>query len=246
MAAGANAPVVLAVEDGIGTMDVPHWTITSFADVLAAIGVLYTEEHDRETMVIDSLDWLEPLIWAEACRKNGWTSIEDAGYGKGYVAALSYWREMIDGVRALRDEKGMTVVMIAHHTIKKFDDPTSEPYDRYVLKMHERASNVLIEAADVVGFMNWRISISKTDVGFNRKVARGVSTGQRMLYLEERPGYIAKNRFGLPPSIEMPNTQDPAEAWHAFAQHLPVVTQAAKDRADRMVEKIETILTPVE
>jgi hypothetical protein len=228
MAAGAEAPVFLAVEDGIGTLDVPHWPITSFADVMQAIGVLYSEEHDRRTCVIDSVDWMEPLIWAEACRKNGWTDIENPGYGRGYVAALGFWREVIDGLRALRDDKGMTIVLIAHHTIKRFDSPEHEPYDRFGIKCHSRASDLLIEAADVVAFMNYKTSIAKADAGFNRKVARGIGTGQRILHLEERPGFIAKARFNMPPSIDLPNTQYPAELWHAFAQHLaPTLAQAA-------------------
>jgi hypothetical protein len=227
LAAGSEAPVILAVEDGIGTLDVPHWPITSFGDVMQAIGVLYSEDHDRSTCIIDSLDWLEPLVWAEACRKNGWASIEDAGYGKGYVAALAFWREIIDGLRALRDDKGMTVVLIAHHTVKRFDDPANEPYDRYLLKMHERASNLVIEAADVVAFLNYRVSIAKAEAGFNKKVARGVGGGQRVLYLEERPGFIAKNRYGMPPSLDLPNSQEPAQLWHTFAQYLPTAPAVA-------------------
>lgn len=226
MAAGAEAPVFASIEDGIGTLDVPHWPITAFGDLMQAVGVLYSEEHDRRTFVVDSLDWLEPLVWAEACRKNGWSSIEDPGYGRGYVAALAYWREIIDGLRALRDDKGMTVVLIAHHTVKRFDDPANEPYDRYLLKMHERASNLVIEAADVVAFMNYRVSLAKADVGFNKKVARGVGGGQRVLYLEERPGFIAKNRYGMPASIDLPSTQEPEHLWHTFAQHLPTAAAA--------------------
>jgi hypothetical protein len=227
LAAGAPDPVVLAVEDGIGTLDVAHWPITSFADVMQAIGVLYSEEHDRKTLIVDSLDWLEPLLWAETCRKNSWASIEDAGYGKGYVAAAGYWRELIDGLRALRDERGMTIVLIAHNTIKRFDSPETEPYDRYLIKLHDRAANLVIEAADIVGFMNYRVSVAKTETGFNKKVARGVGGGQRVLHLEERPGFIAKNRFGLPASIDLPMSQDPATLWGAFAQHLPTISTPA-------------------
>jgi len=206
---------------------VPHWPVTSFADVIQAIGVLYTEEHSYQTLVIDSLDWLEPYVWVEACRKNSWTDIEAPGYGRGYVAALGFWREMIDGIRALRDERNVTVVMIAHHTIKRFDSPETEPFDRFVLKMQDRASNLLIEAADIVAFENYRVSIAKTDTGFNRKIARGIGTGQRVLHLEERPGYISKNRYGMPPTIELPTTQEPGEIWHAFAQYLPAIGAVA-------------------
>lgn len=221
LACGAPDPVVLAIEDGLAELDVPHWPIASFEELMQAIGALYAEDHDRRTLIVDSLDWAEPLIWAEACRRNGWSSIEDPGYGKGYVAALGVWRELLDGLRALRDERGMTVVLIAHHSIKRFEDPTSDPYDRYQLKMHDKAAALVVEAADVVAFLNYRVSIRKEDVGFNKKVARGVGGGQRVLYLEERPGFIAKNRYSAPASLDLPNSSDPETLWAVLAQHIP-------------------------
>ena len=41
---------------------------SSFDDVVAALAELQPEEHDYETVVIDSLDWLERLIWDALCR----------------------------------------------------------------------------------------------------------------------------------------------------------------------------------
>jgi hypothetical protein len=224
-ASGAPSPVVAAVEDGLGALDVPFWNVTSWADVMQAVGILYSEEHDRKSLVVDSLDWLEPFVWAEACRRNGWTNIEDPGYGKGYVAAAAIWREYLEGIRALRDEKNMLVVQIAHEQIKRFSNPDTEPYDRYQIKLHDRASALVQEHADIVGFLNYRVSIKQTDVGFNKKVTRGVGGGQRVLYLEERPAYLAKNRFGLPSSIDLPSVEQAAErpedVWSVFAEYLP-------------------------
>lgn len=225
--AGAPSPVLLAVEDGVGTLDVPHWPIANYSDVLQAIGVLYSEEHDRKTLIVDSLDWLEPHVAAETCRRNGWTDLEQPGYGKGHVAAVTVWRELLDGIRALRDDRGLTVVLIAHHTIKRYEDPTTDPYDRMQIKLHDRAGNLVIEAADIVGLLNYRVSIKTTDAGFGKKVSRGVGAGQRVLYLEERPGFIAKSRLNVPASIDMPITQDPQTLWNAFAQHLPDAAPAA-------------------
>jgi hypothetical protein len=34
----------------------------------------------------------------------------------------------------------MHVVMLAHPNAKQFKDPTTDPYDRYGIKVHERAS----------------------------------------------------------------------------------------------------------
>ncbi|MCC2653087.1 MAG: hypothetical protein K0R61_744 [Microvirga sp.] len=224
-AAGAPKPVLAAVEDGVGLLDVPRWDIGSWSDMMEAIGALYGEDHDRQTFILDSLDAFEPHVWREACRKNGWANIEAPGYGKGYVAALELWRELLEGLRALRDERGMTIILIAHSVVKRFEAPDHDPIDRYQPKLHDRASALLQEQADVVGFLNYRVSIREKDEGFGKKATRGVGSGQRVLYLEERPAYLAKNRYSMPPFIDLPTTeqawQQPDVIWQSFAQHLP-------------------------
>jgi hypothetical protein len=213
-AAQANAPVFVQTEDGLGTLSVPHFPLArTFEEVIEALVALYTEEHDLKTVVVDSVDWLEPLIWAKACRENGWASIEDAGYGKGYIAALGLWRQYLDGLNALRDDRGMTVVQIAHTDIKRFDSPEHDPYDRYLIKLHARAAALLQEHSDVVLFANYRISTVKADVGFNKKVNRALGSGERVVHTAERPAFLAKNRYGLPETLALD--------WQAFAQAMP-------------------------
>lgn len=117
-AADADRPVFLMTEDGLGKLQVPHFPLaTSYAEVAEALDALATEDHDFGTVVVDSVDWLEPLIWAEACKRNGWASIEAPGFGKGYAEALTIWREYLDRLNALRDRKGMVVIQIAHTDI---------------------------------------------------------------------------------------------------------------------------------
>ncbi|CAA7615767.1 conserved hypothetical protein [Magnetospirillum sp. UT-4] len=213
-AAGAPDPVFVITEDGLGTLDAPHFPLArSFDEVMEALAALYSEEHAFRTVVVDSVDWLEPLIWARACKDNGWKSIEDAGYGKGYVAALDLWRQYIDGLNALRDDKGLAVIQIAHTDIKRFDSPEHEPYDRYIIKLHARAAALMQEHSDAVLFANYRISTVKSDVGFNKKVTRALGSGERVLYTAERPAFLAKNRYGLPDVLPL--------SWDAFAQSMP-------------------------
>ncbi len=213
-AAAAPDPVFILTEDGLGTLDVQHFPLArTFDEVMEALAVLYTDDHPFRTLVIDSVDWLEPLVWRKACKQHGWSSIEDAGYGKGYVAALDIWRQYMDGLDALRNDKAMTVIQIAHTDIKRFDSPEHEPYDRYVIKLHARAAALLQEHSDVVLFANYRINTVKSDVGFNRKVTRGLSSGERVLYTCERPAFLAKNRYGLPDTLPL--------EWKAFAEAMP-------------------------
>jgi hypothetical protein len=226
LAASAPNPIFLQTEDGLGEIDAATFgLLKSFDEVMEAIGSLYTEEHDFQTLVIDSVDWMEPLVWAQVCKDNNWLNIEQPGYGKGYAAATDVWRTLFDGLNALRDEKGMTIIMIAHADVKRFDSPETEPYDRYQIKLHQRASALLQEHVDCVFFANYRVSTVKTDAGFNKKVVRGVGGGERLLYTTERPAFLAKNRYSMPDNLPM--------EWEAVAANIPFFKPASPSLSDQ-------------
>ena len=220
-ASAAPKPVLVNIEDGQPS-DTPIDAFpraTSFAEVMEALTALCSEEHDFETAVVDSLDWLEPLIWAETCSRNKWTDIEAPGFGKGYIAALDVWRDYFDAINFLRDEKGMAIIQTAHAQITRFDSPVTEPFDRYGIKLQKRASELVQEHADMVLFANFKVSTTKTDAGFNKKVTRGVGGGERVIYTEERPAFLAKNRHRLPPELPLD--------WNALAGAMSAASTAA-------------------
>lgn len=220
-ASAAPKPVLVNIEDGQPS-DTPIDAFpraTSFAEVMEALTALCSEEHEFETVVIDSLDWLEPMIWAEACSRNKWTDIEAPGFGKGYIAALDVWRDYLDAINFLRDEKGMAIIQTAHAQITRFDSPVTEPFDRYGIKLQKRASELVQEHADMVLFANFKVSTTKTDAGFNKKVTRGVGGGERVIYTEERPAFLAKNRHRLPPELPLD--------WNALAGAMSAASTAA-------------------
>jgi hypothetical protein len=224
LAADAPNPVFLQTEDGLGGIDAATFgLLRSFDEVMAAIASLYTESHDFQTVVLDSLDWLEPLVWRHTCaiQTTPWANIEQPGFGKGYGAAVDVWRDFLEGINSLRDERGMAVVLIAHADIKRFDSPETEPYDRYQPKLHARASALIQEHVDAVLFANYRISTLKSDAGFGKKVTRGVSGGDRLLHTTERPAYLAKNRFGLSDTLTLD--------WPTLAAGIPFYAGAAAD-----------------
>jgi hypothetical protein len=208
--AGAPNPIYILTEDGLGSLNVDHFPLaTSFQDVMDAIASLYKENHAFETVVIDSLDWLEAIIQREIEQKY---DAKDLAYGKGSLIAAERWREILDGLNALRNDKGMAVILIAHTTIKRFDSPEVEPYDRYQPKLQERSNAVVREWADAVLFANYKTIVKKDDVGFNQTNNRGISTGERLLFTSERPAYMAKNRYNMPESIPL--------SWDAFAEAI--------------------------
>ena len=207
-------PIALFTEDGKGAIPIRSFPqrATEYAHVVAAISSILKKPTDRQTFVLDSLDWLEPIVWAETCARNELENIEAAGYGKGYLYADDVWAELFRGFDALHDA-GFTVVLLAHSEITRFTPPDSEPYDRYDMALHKRALAMVHEWADVVGFAYEKVyTISKTTgKGVNAKTTtRASGVGGRFLALERTATHEAKNRFGLPSEIELRN--DPSTA----------------------------------
>lgn len=217
LAAQMPKPVFLFTEPGQGALDVASFTspapdpfnpdasspvLRTNEEVIDALTALYMNEHDFQTVVIDSLDAWEPLLWDFTSRKHGKANIEKFGYGKGYLAAVDEARTILAALDALCNDKNMAVMLIAHSEVKRFDAPDHEPFERYQLRLHKTLSALIAYWADAVLFTNYEVHVV-TDVGKNdRETKRGVGLGKRVLYTEERPAFHAKNRYNLPP--EMP------------------------------------------
>lgn len=223
-AAQAPNPIFILTEDGLG--DIPakayEWDdpdanggkrkiAKTFDEVMEAISQLYIQDHQFKTVVLDTLDWLEPLIWDRVCDRNRVSSIEDVrgGFGKGYVDANHEWEKLLDGLTALRDKKDMFVIMIAHSDIKTINDPQVAAYDSNILKLNKRAAALCTEYPDIVGFVSFQV-LNTTD---DDKRTRGVTTGRRILSLSPKPAFTAKNRFHMPDEITL--------LWSEFEANLP-------------------------
>lgn len=209
-AAQADRPIFIPTEDGLGEIDCDKFPLArSYAEAMKCLEALYTEKHDYRAVVVDSLDWLERLIWTEVCRQRSVDNIEDIGYGKGYVFALTQWRDFLAGLEALRNERGMTVILIAHAKIERFENPETDSYDRYSPRLHKSGSAIVQEWCDEVFFATYKVYTKQADEGFNRKKAKGVGTGERVMYTTERPAHVAKNRLNLPDELPLD--------WNAYA-----------------------------
>jgi len=204
-AAQSESPVLIPMkgEQGVDEIDVSKTPkVSSYNELMEVISALYQDEHDYKTVVLDSASALEPLIWDEACARNGNVdSIEKigGGYGKGYTEAAKVWRELTEGLDALREDRGMSSILIGHVITADFNDPETDPYTTYTFDVHKKAAAWLYRWADAILFANFkRAMVQKTEQGFKKETRRGVGSGQRYLYTEKRPAHPGKNRYGLP------------------------------------------------
>lgn len=206
-------PVIIDIENGLppGTEVANFGDLAGYDAVMEAILALYNEDHDYQTAVVDTIDRLEPMLWAKVCEDQKWASIETPGYGKGYVEADKYWRDFLDGLNALRRDKGMAIVLISHSTIERFDDPTRASYNRFDIRLHKRALAMVQDEVDAILFVNQDTTIKSEDTGFGKKLNRAEGGGNRIVYCEGRPAWTAKNRFGLPDKFTFTRGQGFAE-----------------------------------
>ena len=211
MAAGMPSPLFIAAESGTRFLDVPTFEPTSWGDVLQIVDELDRGAQGFESLVIDSVDHLEPLCWDYVCqnysgdkgRKH--SRITEFGYYKGFEHAGQEWRRLLRALDGLTDR--MPVVLIGHSVVKEFKNPSGPDFARYVLKLEKKhAAPVLVEWADVVAFAAFDDVVVHSDG--RSKVA---GSGERVMHLHRRPAWDAKCRWDVPPTLPL--------NWWALMRH---------------------------
>ncbi len=222
--------VFLQIEDGTpGDVELTSFgKLDNFGDVMDALGALYQEDHGFNTVVIDSVTEMQRLIYAETCARgddkgNAKANIEDFGYGKGYVYAMRVAQEFIDGINFLRTDRNMAVVLIAHSSVQRFDDPETVSYDRYEIeirssdKANSNLRGLFEREMDAIILLKQPVTVKTEEQGFNKERARAGGGGTTLMHAVGRPAYTAKNRYGIPPEIRY----DKGTGFDALAPYFP-------------------------
>lgn len=219
-------PVFIQIEDGENTNSSPEgWNrddIRNFGDVLGAMQALYEGEHNYCTLVVDSLSELQKMIYEETCARGDDKGevkqrIEDFGYGKGYVYAINVWQDFIDVFNALRIERGMTIVLIAHANVDRFDDPETVSYHRYEIDLQSRAQRLLEREMDAILFIKKDVILKEEKISKDNKRSHVEGQTNRFIYCEGKPSYVSGSRLGIPAKIVYRAGQGYAE----LAKYLP-------------------------
>jgi hypothetical protein len=125
------------------------------------------------------------------------------GVSADAIEGLNTFSSFIRGVTTLRDRHGVSVVLIAHSEIVRFDDPRAPTYSQYQPKLHKRARHLILDACDAVFFLSEDLKVFVDDQGFKERV-RATSTNQRFLHSEGCAAFVAKNRYAMPPKVAIP------------------------------------------
>lgn len=186
----------------------------SYSDLTGMLDELATTNHPYGALIIDTLGGVERLAHNHTCEVdfNGdWGPKGFMNFHNGYrVCARGPIRELCNKFDRLRDEKGMTIFILAHTQVKNFKNPISDDYDRIIGSCHEKTWEVFKAWSDAVLFASYDVEVNES--------GKGKGGHSRTIHTAYCASFDAKNRFGLPEEISMGRSG--AEAWNNLATEL--------------------------
>lgn len=205
-AAGARKPIFLDFENGSTLVDVSRYAPKDWDDARGFLDELETTEHGYETLVVDTIDWAEHAMHAAISKRNGGKPINEIGYGTGWQLALDEWRAFLAQAERIRSARNMTVVLIAHSSVKPFKNPLGDNYDRYEMKLHKGAVGLVKEWPEYLLYAAWETHAVEKDR--DKKQVVGVA-GKAYLHSVHTAAYDAGARLKIPERLPVD--------WQSFA-----------------------------
>lgn len=223
LAAQFPGAVFMDLEGSTSHMDVHRLpTVTSWASSLEYVNALSKDHHGYDTLVVDTVDWLERLCAQHVCAANKVSSIEAFGYGKGFTYLKEEFGRYLDACSELV-ASGMHVVLVCHVQCRKFELPEeSGAFDKWELKLSKTVAPLVKEWAYMLLFLNYKTYVIKDE----RTKSNKAQGSERTIYTTHAATHDAKNRHGLPD--ELPLSWDSIK--HLFGV-APVSVPAARPAA---------------
>lgn len=252
--AGAQmpAPIFLCAEDGlVGAQfaDTPSISPRDWPETLAFLDWLATGEHQFKSLVVDTLDWIEPRLFAhvvDSAKKPDIRQIEDFGYGRGYVLAADEFRQFLARLDRI-NSRGMAVMVLAHSQVKAYNNPIGDNYDRYEPKVAKQVAGLVKEWADCVLFAMFDVFTRR-----DGSKSKGQGGQVRLVHTEHCAAWDAKNRYGLPATLplDMPaifaeiNRGQPADTSALVAEIKELAESLNDAQRNSTIAWLEKIPTP--
>lgn len=225
-------------EDGIGDLQnagladptIPVWTAEDWEAAEACVDALLTEDHDRETFVMDELSGFETLLHEYVGKVEFGGEMTEHGFysfqnGPNKIAPL-YLERFLSKLERLREERGVLPIILSHSKIKTFNDPQRPSYDRIILSCGEPTAAAVLEWATTVGFIDFVIETSTPDGKKGKKRAAGGQ--QRVMHLTQSAVFEAKNRWNITEAVDMGDSAE--EAFQNFNAAVQAAVKANKSK----------------
>ena len=224
----SSAPDALLIptEDRVRHIDCAKTDVVQNFEEVMSIFEYLSNQKQYKTVIVDTLDWMEPMVHSYICKKKGFKSLIDdsdknVNYGRGLkFHAAEGWKLFLQNCDILRETASMNIILVAHSAVEKVSPPDADAYDRYTMKLDKNAVAVVEEWADIIGFYNREVVVKKEDAGFNKKNGKALNINNaRILNLQaSAPSWISGNSFGLP-DFDLSDVSDAPAVMEMILSH---------------------------
>jgi hypothetical protein len=208
---------VPAVDTVVGDDGSPR-AVASWHELLAVVDALATTNY--KNVVLDAMGGFERLCHEHVCARDFGGDWGEKGFGsfqKGYSASVPEWLGLLAKLERLADS-GKNVVLLSHAQVRRFQNPAGPDFDRYISDAHEKTWAVTSKWCDAVLFGTFVTAVTGGKTGDRPVKGKGIGGSERVVYCEHRDSWDAKNRYGMPESIDIPN--DHQAVWPTIWSHF--------------------------
>lgn len=193
--------------------------ITTSDDLWEALKALLREEHQFQTLAFDTCTGLDSMFTQDvlAADPNArGLNQSHGGYGNGASMVTAMHMRVRRAAEALRKQRGMNIIFLAHAEIADVTPPDGDPYSTYTLRLPKKSMAPYLDSVDCVGFLKQeRIVRGAVEAKNDRaaKPGRAITTGDRVLVTYLTPASASKNRYGITDDLAVEKGVNPLADW---------------------------------
>ena len=205
LAASAPNPIFIDVEDGLSEIDTSSYGLcTTFDMVMEQLRYLYKTKTEFETIVIDSIDACERLMYKKVCQEHNIQSISDIPYGGGFSKAAEKLNSLVAAFDAIRKNQNMRIIILGHSQIKTVQNLLGNDYDSYMPNIRDKHSDLIKHWCDIVGYLHTKTYTDISKGSFGKDIIKNIGGSERVFSCATNINFASKNRYGIEEDIDIP------------------------------------------
>jgi hypothetical protein len=173
-------------------------------------------------LALDALGGFERLCHEAVCKRDfggDWGEKGFAAFARGPDVAVTDWLQFLQRLDKIH-ARGCGIIILSHCRVKPYRNPIGSDFDRYTADVHEKTRAATHKWADAALFGNFRTIVDRVNAKSDK--GKGIGGADRVVYTERRDAFDAKNRYGLPEEIDLPN--DPTASFQTI---IDLITKKA-------------------
>lgn len=213
LAATFPKPIFVRAEDGM--QSIPRASrpdafplLQKADDLWPQLMALLNEDHEYDTLVIDSVSAMEVLFTKAILEKDGRAqtlATALGGYGAGFQALAGMMARLRKAAGLLNERRGMNVVFISHADLETMRLPDTDDYARYSLRLSPKCLPPVVDDVDMVAFIRLVSALR----GKDEERKKIISDGSREIIAYSTAASVSKNRYGITEPIDCPQGENP-------------------------------------